>query len=248
VKRKILLTGCSKGIGYHLVLSLIAEGYFVYGISRSKTEIKNKFFSHIKLDLNNKKEIKHAADYIKSLDIFGLINNAGAHGPIGPFVDTDINSWENIFDLNLFSAARLVHICSESLIRNSGAIIFLSGGGAAYPRPNFSGYSVSKTAIVRLSEVLSIELAPEVLVYCIAPGPNKTDLLQEAIDAGNAGLVDRIDESKIVDFDMPIRLCNFLMKNKNSNLSGKFIHVKDNYEAWKNEELQSDTYTLRRIE
>ena len=121
-------------------------------------------------------------------------------------------------------------------------MIFMSGGGSAFPRPNFSAYSVSKTGIVRLSEILAQELAPEILVYCVAPGANKTELLTEAIDHGEI-----VQQQDIVDSDYVSRLCLFLSRNRDPRYSGKFIHVKDNYLEWTDKNLTGDNYTLRRI-
>jgi NAD(P)-dependent dehydrogenase (short-subunit alcohol dehydrogenase family) len=101
---------------------------------------------------------------------------------------------------------------------------------------------VSKTAVVRFSEVLAKELAPEVLVYCVAPGPNRTALLDEAIRAGTI-----VPAEELVDFGYPARLCEFLAHNRDPRYSGKFIHVKDDYTRWGERQLSEDAYTLRRV-
>ena len=150
--------------------------------------------------------------------------------------------WVHAFYVNLFGAAMLTQICIPILRRRKGFIIFLSGGGSALPRPNFSAYGVSKTAVVRLSEVLARELAPDVLVYCVAPGPNRTHLLEEAIRGGEI-----VPEGDVVDFEYPARLCAFLAQNRDPRYSGKFIHVNDDYKEWADAQLASEPYTLRRI-
>ena len=142
---------------------------------------------------------------------------------------------------NLFGSAALTQICIPSLKKNKGFVIFFSGGGAGFAKPNFSAYSVSKTGVVRLAENLAKELAPDVLVYCVAPGPNRTTLLDNAIAAG-----DEVKETDMVDFEAPENLCLFLAKNKDPRYSGKFIHVKDKYDQWTDKQLADETYKLRR--
>ena len=127
--------------------------------------------------------------------------------------------------------------------RQNGFVIFFSGGGSAFPRANYSAYGVSKCGVIRLAEVLAGELAPQIFVYCIAPGPNRTRLLEEAVEHG-----DLMVEKDIVDFDYPERLCLFLAKNRDIRYSGKFIHVVDSYERWEDNQLSGDAYTLRRID
>ena len=108
---------------------------------------------------------------------------------------------------------------------------------------HFSAYGVSKSAIIRLSEVLAKELSPQVFVYCVAPGPNRTGLLEETVRSGEV-----VREDDIVDFEYPERLCLFLARNRDPRYSGKFIHVMDNYAQWSDDQLSDDTYTLRRVD
>ena len=97
--------------------------------------------------------------------------------------------------------------------------------------------------MVRLAEVLAKELAPEISVYCIAPGPNRTEFLEEAIRGGEV-----VPDEDIVDFGHPERLCLFLARNRDPRYSGKFIHVVDGYDNWNSNQLADDAYTLRRID
>ena len=94
-----------------------------------------------------------------------------------------------------------------------------------------------------MSEVLAKELAPHVFVYCMAPGPNRTNLLEETLRSGET-----VREEDIVDFEYPERLCLFLANNRDARYSGKFIHVVDNYEEWNDDQLSADAYTLRRMD
>jgi NAD(P)-dependent dehydrogenase (short-subunit alcohol dehydrogenase family) len=238
----VVITGTSRGIGHHLARHFLALGYRVIGISRSETCIDDPKFRFLQADIGDLHQLEALGDSLAEEPIVGLINNAGIHGPIGPFETTPLDSWVHPFYVNLFGAAKLTQMCIPSLRQHRGFIIFLSGGGSAFPRPNFSAYGVSKTAVVRLSEVLAEELAPEVRVYCVAPGPNRTQLLDEAISGGEV-----VPEGEVVDFGYPERLCEFLAHNQDPRYSGKFIHVKDNYYQWEDRHLAGDAYTLRRI-
>lgn len=240
--KTILITGTSRGIGKHLASVFLDMGYKVIGISRSHTELNNPNFQSIQLDISDLTQIPTLKNILNSHNLVGLINNSGIHGPIGPLESSPIDQWIQTFNVNLFGHTLLTQICIPSLRSNNGFIIFMSGGGSAFPRPNFSAYSVSKTGIVRLSEILAEELSPEILVYCVAPGPNSTDLLAEAIKNGEI-----VSEDDIVDFGYVSRLCSFLCNNTNPRYSGKFIHVKDNYMEWGESNLAGDGYTLRRI-
>ena len=240
---KVVITGTSQGIGRHLACKFLNEGYGVIGINRSTSDIQDVNYSELIADLSDRRQIANVKEDLEQHNIVGLINNAGIHGPIGRFEDLSFDQWLDTFQVNLFSAASLTHACIPAIRKEQGFIIFVSGGGSAFPRINYSAYGVSKCAVIRLSEALSVELSPDVLVYCIAPGPNRTRLLEEAVRSG-----DIVPDEEMVDFDYPERLCLFLAKNKDPRYSGKFIHVNDDYSSWGIVQLDSDGYTLRRMD
>lgn len=237
-----MITGSSRGIGLELSRHFLRLGFSVVGVSRSPTPIEDENFHFISADLSEPREVETLAALLAPYTILGLINNAGILGPLGPFEGNNFEDWRKAFQVDFFAGARLSQILIPSLRKNRGFIIFLSGGGSAYGKANFSAYGVSKTAVVRLAENLALELLPDVLVYCVAPGPNPTALLEESIRAGTY-----VPPEERVDFSYPLQLCEFLAKNKNPIYSGKFIHVKDNYREWKDLRLHADAYTLRRI-
>jgi len=240
---RIVITGTSRGIGYHLALKFLAEGYGVIGISRSETDIAEPEFQSIRADVGDMAAIKMISTQLDTESVIGLINNAGVHGPIGPFEDAPMDEWIKTFYVDLFGAAALSQTCIPAIRRNKGFIINFSGGGSAYPRINFSAYGVSKTAVVRLSEVMAKELAPDILVYCVAPGPNPTKLLDEVIRSGEV-----VPEEDKVGFDRVENLCLFLARNRDPRYSGKFIHVVDDYSNWGEFQLEGDHHTLRRLD
>lgn len=242
MKKTVVITGSSRGIGLELCRHFLRLGFSVVGVSRSPTPIEDENFHSISADLSEPQQIETLAAKLALHTVVGLINNAGILGPLGPFEGNNFEHWKKAFQVNFFAAARLSQILIPPLRKNRGFIIFLSGGGSAYGKANFSAYGVSKTAVVRLAENLALELAPDILVYCVAPGPNPTALLEESIRAGTL-----VPPEERVDFSYPLQLCEFLAKNKSPIYSGKFIHVKDNYLGWKDKELNADDYTLRRI-
>jgi len=241
--KTVLITGTSRGIGLHLAERFLDEGYGVIGISRNPAPIERTDYREIISDLSDMDQVRGLRSQLAGIPITGLINNAGIHGPVGPLETIDLDEWIGTFNINLFGAAALSQICIPSLRENHGFIIFLSGGGSAFPRANYTAYGASKCGIIRLADTLADELTPDVLVYCIAPGPNRTKLLDETRANGET-----VTEESIVGFDFPEQLCLFLAHNRDVRYSGKFIHVRDDYGGWSNDQLSEEAYTLRRID
>ena len=83
MKKIVLITGASKGIGKALAQKMLSKSYFVIGTSRSQNfDFKHKNFSPLVLDLSNSRSITNAhQDIFTKFDKINiLINNAG----IGP--------------------------------------------------------------------------------------------------------------------------------------------------------------------
>ncbi len=238
-KKTILITGTSFGIGKFLAESFLKLNYNVIGISRNN-KINHKNYIHLKCDLKNKESIENLVKNYNHETYF-FIHNAGIHGPIGKFSKLDFVEWTNAFQVNLFSGVYLLQNLIDNIIKNKGGCIFIAGGGSANAMANFTSYSCSKTALVRFIENISEEYA-SLRAHCISPGPNKTKLLDEAKNNGV-----NVDEKRIVSTDLVFDLCNYLISNNCPNLSGRQIHVKDDYKKLNNLNLSQNVYKLRRL-
>ena len=100
----ILITGIGKGIGESVCKIALKEGAFVYGITRSKKDLK-KFENEKKLksyigDINNKNLLKKIlADSKNKRLINGIVNNAGIRLR-KKFLKTSKKNLENVFNNN----------------------------------------------------------------------------------------------------------------------------------------------------
>ncbi len=121
-------------------------------------------------DLN--KVLIQVQERLGRLDI--LINMASSYEKT-PLKTLDTKSWQDNMESNLQSTY-LLSLKAATLIKQQGEgrIINFSDWVAASGRPRYREYLpyyVSKTGIIGLTEALALELAPEILVNTIAPGP-----------------------------------------------------------------------------
>jgi len=193
-----------------------------------------------------------------------IVNNAGTHGPIGNFSAVNFQEWVDVFSVNLFGHAAIIRkLIPQLTLSNNGSIINIAGGGATSPRENFSAYAASKTAIVRLGEILAIELAQfNISVNSISPGAMPTKLLQEVAEspeevagANELDLAKKVllitDAEKDQIFKKVGELVLFLASPQGRGITGKLISAQwDNWHEWQlhlDDSLKSDAYTIRRI-
>ena len=266
--KSVLITGAGRGIGKRLAMGFAAEGAWVGLLARSqpeldlaKLEIEQAGGKALRLraDVREPEELAHAVDRMRSsfggLDI--LIAAAGVQGPIGPFLLSKPKAWNETVEINLIGAANACRVALPPMIeKRSGKIILISGGGSAYARPNFSAYAASKTAVVRFGENLAAEVSDHnVQVNIIAPGAAYSTMTDEILRAGEekAGRKEIEDAEKVrvtggVPAEKQIALALFLASERSNHISGKLIHVNDDWKRFEQENMKPELYTLRRVQ
>jgi NAD(P)-dependent dehydrogenase (short-subunit alcohol dehydrogenase family) len=269
--RKAVITGGSRGFGCTAARALLHAGADLLLVARGATELLQAAAELAALARPEQKVETCAADLrdpdVAEVLFIGdwsepdiLVNNAGIQGPIGPLWTNSVKAWHEVLLVNLFAPVILMRAVLPGMIgRRWGRIINLSGGGATGPRPNFSAYAASKTALVRVTETLAAELTGTgVTVNAIAPGTMNTDMTQEILRAGTVAagqkeveVAERLNQSTGVPGQDAAELCVFLASDSASHVSGKLIAAL--WDPWRDAArlvhnlASSDVYTLRRI-
>jgi NADP-dependent 3-hydroxy acid dehydrogenase YdfG len=162
----VLITGVSRGLGYHISCKFLAEGHNVIGISRSSlddtfplnTLKANVNFTYYQIDVTNPQEVTKTLSHIYSsgitLDI--VILNAG-----GIKNDTrsgfDYVNFSEIIELNFLSAMRIVSIILPKFIEDrSGVFVAISSVSAIRALSSSIAYPASKSALSMAFEGLRL--------------------------------------------------------------------------------------------
>ena len=181
MKKVILLTGASSGIGYQTAESLAKEGHIVYGAARrieKMEDLKQFGVKSIYLDVTDENGIKNVVDTIIGNEgrIDVLINNAG-YGSFGAVEDVDISEAKMQFEVNLFGLARLVQLVLPYMRKQkSGRIINVSSMGGRLTTYFGAWYHATKYALEAFSDALRMEVSDfGIDVSLIEPGGIKTD-------------------------------------------------------------------------
>jgi NAD(P)-dependent dehydrogenase (short-subunit alcohol dehydrogenase family) len=264
--KAVLITGAGRGIGKRLALGFAAAGARVGLLARSKAELNvaKLEIEHaggnalvIQSDVCDAERMSAAADLMEArfggLDI--LICAAAIHGPIGPFVDAKPAAWREAVETNLLGVVNSCHAVLPAMIqRRQGKIIVLTGGGAAYGRPNFSAYASTKAAVVRFIETVAEEVREHnVQMNALGPGGAYTHMTDEIINAGKNAGHKEVEEARRVRLtggvppEKQIQLAMFLSSGRSNHISGKFLHVKDDWKKLENANMDTESYTLRRL-
>ena len=188
MKKTVLITGASTGIGYELSKVFSKSGYNLVLVSRNSQRLEV-----VAKEMEKQYDIQAkviAKDLSKSLapeelyndvvandiDIDVLVNNAG-FGINGKFTDVSADKHMELIQLNISSLTVLCKLFGADMVkRRSGSILNVASTAAFQAGPLMSTYYASKAYVLLLSEALSNELAQDgVNVTVLCPGPTHTE-------------------------------------------------------------------------
>ena len=136
----------------------------------------------LKLDVTNEQSVEKAAAEVEKefgkLDI--LVNNAGILGQFGMIADSNPQKWWQVLDVNVRGAYLVTRAFIPLLLKGTDDkfIINVTSVGAHLANPSLSAYQVSKLALLKFSQLVNAEYAPQgVVSLCIHPGNCLTDIM-----------------------------------------------------------------------
>jgi NAD(P)-dependent dehydrogenase (short-subunit alcohol dehydrogenase family) len=266
--KSVLITGAGRGIGKRLAMGTAKAGAKVGLLARSQAEldlavleIEQAGGAAIGLRADVRDPDQMAAAVARFREVYRgpdiLIAAAGMQGPIGAFLSADPKAWNLTVETNLIGVANACRVVLPRMIeKRSGKIILIGGGGSAYSRPYFTAYAASKSAVVRFGECLADEVRDHnVQVNTIAPGGSYSTMTDEILLAGEekAGRKEIEDAEKVrvtggVAPEKQTQLAMFLASEKSNHISGKLIHVNDDWRRFEQDSMKPELFTLRRVQ
>lgn len=190
MKKTVLITGSSRGIGRATAKKFAKEGYNVI-VNFHKSEDKalllvEELLSYgvdaiaIKADVSDRTQVEKMFEegYKKFRNIDVLVNNA-AIADMTLFTDITVEQWKRIFDVNvggMFNCCQCV--LPKMISEKSGRIINLSSIWGLVGASCEVHYSATKGAVISFTKALAKELGPSnILVNAVAPGAVYTDMI-----------------------------------------------------------------------
>ncbi len=192
-RRLVLLTGCNGGIGRALADGFAAEGWSVLGTDHHGDPTTGVLDRYVVADLAAEGGVARLLGEIGPLRrLDALVNNAG-HQVNQSLVDTDDDTWDQVFRVNLDAAFRLIRWAAPLLAPTRGAVVNIGSVHAFATSPNVAAYAISKGALASLTRTAALELGPTgVRCNAVLPGAVRTPMLLD-------GLGRRTGESDVPD-------------------------------------------------
>ena len=195
MKKTVLITGASRGIGREMA-RLFAKNNYNVVINYNKSEKEAKELEEelnsegydvriFKADVSNVNEANALVNFtigqFEKIDV--LINNAGI-SRFNLFTDISFDEWHEVMNVNLNSVFYVTKKALQYMIpEHSGKIINISSMWGLVGSANEVHYSTSKAALIGMTKALAKELGPSnIQVNAIAPGVIETDMLNDVDD------------------------------------------------------------------
>jgi 3-oxoacyl-[acyl-carrier protein] reductase len=253
-----LVTGGGRGIGRGIAHGLAKQGWEVAVTARSADQLSETVklaegrVIAVPADVSDQASVKALVRSVEFMlgPVSLLVNNAAMAGPLGPFWESNPEDWWRCQEVNL----RGPMLCCRELLgrmiaRQAGRIINVVSGAGCRAYPDMSAYVTSKTALIRLSEQLALELKPHgVSVFPIMPGLVRTAMSEEARD--RLPFVQKLfDDGLEVTPDVVAHLVLTLASGMADALSGHLFSVSDDVEeiVRRSEQVQSNELYLLRV-
>jgi 3-oxoacyl-[acyl-carrier protein] reductase len=243
-----LITGAATGIGRATAVALAEAGYDVMiNYSRSENAARETaalaqakgaktalFQCDVSDDSCVRRMLASAEQEFGRLD--ALVNNAGTTSNVKPgdFEGMTAEEWDRIFAVNVRGMFQVTRAAMPLLKAARGSVVNTASIVGLRPGPQPLPYAASKAAVVSLTKLLALNLAPEIRVNAVAPGWMEGDWMKRMLDTRYDDLMARRAKNT------PLRRCataedvaevivNLIVSNRFVN--GEVIVVDGGYSA-----------------
>lgn len=214
IKKTVLLTGASRGIGKSIYDTLLKTGLYTI-LTPQRCD----------MNLENPESIERYLQNIPGVDI--LINNAGIN-IVEAISEIDENALRQMMSVNLEAPLMIIkHIVPHMKSQKYGHIVNISSIWGIRSKEKRVLYSMTKFGLNGVTKALARELGMyNILVNSICPGYVNTDLTQQNVPE---------DEQKIIKRTIPLgrfaepveisELVKFLVSTNNTYITGQLLVI-----------------------
>ena len=260
-----IIISISSDIGFYLAKDWLSNGIRVSGTYRIRTnhcdELEQLGAKLIKCDLSNVKSIDDSICKLNKLQKWdNLVIATGSQEPIGRFIDCNIDSWSNSINVNFISQIRFIHgLLPNRNLKDSSSpsVLLFAGGGTNSATTDYSAYTISKIASIKMVELLDAEIT-DISFSILGPGWVKTKIhdstLQSPESAGSNYFktVEMLEKNgeKCYPMEKVIECCNWILSSPRELVGGRnFSSVFDPWESDEIEKIRKDhnNFKLRRF-
>lgn len=257
-----IIVSISSDIGDAMAARWLARKWNVAGTYRTRSAsldaLEKNGATLVACDLGDASSVSEAAATLiakaPNWDVLAIL--AGTMEPIGPFAEVNFDAWAQSIEANFTNQLRILHALLPVRARQSSPLVlYFAGGGTNGAPVNFSAYTVSKIALIKMCELLDAEM-PDVRFAIVGPGWVRTKIHEETLRAedragdGHARTLAMLRDGNFTPMEDVLDCCDWLVAAPKNAVSGRNFSVV--YDSWGDENLEKllrddpQMYKLRR--
>jgi len=263
MKKNRIILSISSDIGFALACDWVEKGFKVSGTYRNYSEkckkLEKKGIKLIKCDLDDNQSIQRTIDTYNSIEKWDvLVLAAGSQDPVSQFKDCNFDEWEKSIKANFTGQIRFLHgIIDNRNYQNDStpSVLFFAGGGTNNATVNYSAYTISKIASIKMCELLDAEINDTAFTI-LGPGWVKTKIHESTINAGDkAGknyekTLKMYDSNNFFQMSEVVLCCEWIINAKKELVGGRNFSAV--FDPWKLNDINKisenyDNFKLRRF-
>ena len=242
LKKTIIVTGASRGLGRAMARTCAAEGARVVcaalpGEFARLEEVADDIRKmggealpvacDVALIADLERVVERTVATFGAID--GLINNAGVNF-VKPFVEVTEPEWERVLAVDLKGAFFLTQLCARQMLRQNpvkGSIVQIASVHTQASLAGAAPYDAAKCGVVGFSKAAAVELAPHgIRVNLLSPGLCRTEIWNDIVAAapGEAECLSywkaNIPAGRLIEPEEIARCCVFLLSDDSSCITG----------------------------
>ena len=234
VKKNIIVTGASGGIGNSIVEKLSKNGANILATGTKKEkldELKSKFknLKVLKFDISQSDKIEEFIENATNelggnLDC--IVNNAGITQD-NLAIRMNFEEWKKVIDINLSSTFLLSKYSIKKMLKNKkGKVINITSVVGHTGNLGQANYTAAKAGIIAMSKTLAIEYARKnININCISPGFIKTAMTDKIDTKFKEMIISKIPSGRLGEPEDVANAVLFLASDLSNYINGETLHV-----------------------
>lgn len=247
MKKTVMITGATKGIGKATALLFAKNGYNVVVTSRNadaEGEVIADFekdgaaITFYPLDITDEEQVRRTIE--KTVEKFGkldsIVNNSGISLGNALLADTESDELKQMLETNVMGVYYgMKHAIRAMLKTGGGTIVNLASIAGLNGLVSTAQYNASKHAVVGLTKGAALDYATQrIRINAVAPGAIKTDILKNAIASGSYDVssIEKLHPmNRLGEVEDIAKGIFFLASDENPFMTGTVLSIDGGYNA-----------------
>ena len=228
IRRHVLITGTSRGLGAHLARHYLDKDDVVIGCARGEAPFEHERYTHLRADVSDPAAVR--ALYVEIRRRFGrldvLINNAGA-AAMNPVALTPAESAQGVMASNFLSTFLMTH-AAVRLLRHSeaGRIVNFTTVAVPWRLDGEAIYAASKSAVETFTRVVAREVGPlGITCNAVGPSPVRTRLTSSVPADKMEQLIARQAIRRWAEPDDVSNVVDFFLQPSSGMVTGQVVYL-----------------------